>query len=108
LASNLGIVDWAGRGVPDQYLTREWKSTADWSAAQLWDDALDAAIDEYIAAPNPAKQKVASKKIQLRSLEMTPYILAYTSNLIYCARKGVSGFQVNGMGQIIAKNVKLA
>ena len=108
LASNLGIVDWAGRGVPDQYLTREWKSTADWSAAQLWDDVLDAAIDEYIAAPNPAKQKVASKKIQERSLEMTPYILAYTSNLIYCARKGVSGFQVNGMGQIIAKDVKLA
>jgi len=39
---------------------------------------------------------------------MTPYILAYTSNLIYCARKGVSGFAVNGMGQIIARDVKIA
>lgn len=108
LASNLGIVDWAGRGVPDQYLQREWKSTADWSAAQLWDDVLDAAIDEYIAAPNPAKQKIASKKIQERSLEMTPYILAYTSNLIYCARKGVSNFSVNAMGQIIATQTVVA
>ncbi len=108
LASNLGIVDWAGRGVPDQYLQREWKSTADWSAAQLWDDVLDAAIDEYIAAPNPAKQKVASKKIQERSLEMTPYILAYTSNLIYCTRKGVNNFAVNAMGQIIATKTTLA
>ena len=108
LASNLGIVDWAGRGVPDQYLQREWKSTADWSAAQLWDDVLDAAIDEYIAAPSPAKQKIASKKIQERSLEMTPYILAYTSNLIYCTRKGVNNFAVNAMGQIIATKTTLA
>ena len=108
LASNLGIVDWAGRGVPDQYLQREWKSTADWSAAQLWDDVLDAAIDEYIAAPTPAKQKIASKKIQERSLEMTPYILAYTSNLIYCTRKGVNNFAVNAMGQIIATKTTLA
>jgi ABC-type transport system substrate-binding protein len=69
---------------------------------------MDAAIDEYIAAPNPAKQKAASKKVQERALEMTPYILAYTSNLIYCARKGVTGFEVNSMGQIIANNVKLA
>jgi len=108
LASNLGIVDWAGRGVPDQYLQREWKSTGDWSAAQLNDDVLDAAIDEYIAAPNPAKAKIASKKIQVRSLEMTPYILAYTSNLIYVARKGVTGFEVNAMGQIIANKTKMA
>lgn len=108
LASNLGIVDWAGRGVPDQYLQREWKSTADWSAAQLNDDVLDAAIDEYIAAPNPNKAKIASKKIQERSLEMTPYILAYTSNLISVARKGVTGFEVNAMGQIIANNTNIA
>ena len=108
LASNLGIVDWAGRGVPDQYLQREWKSTADWSAAQLWDDVLDAAIDEYIAAPNPNKQRIASKKIQERALEMTPYILAYTSNLIYCTRKGVSNFAVNSMGQIIATQTTVA
>jgi peptide/nickel transport system substrate-binding protein len=108
LASNIGITDWAGRGVPDQYLQREWKSTADWSAAQLNDDVMDAAIDEYIAAPNPAKQKAASKKVQERALEMTPYILAYTSNLIYAARKGVTGYEVNSMGQIIANNVQLA
>ena len=108
LASNLGVVDWAGRGVPDQYLQREWKSTGDWSAAQLNDDVLDAAIDEYIAAPNPTKAKIASKKIQLRSLEMTPYILAYTSNLIYVSRKSVTNFKVNAMGQIIANNTKMA
>ena len=106
--STLGIVDWAGRGVPDQYLQREWKSTGDWSAAQLNDDVLDAAIDEYIAAPNPTKAKIASRKVQLRALEMTPYILAYTSNLIYVSRKGVTGFVVNSMGQIIANNTKMA
>jgi len=108
LASNLGIVDWAGRGVPDQYLLREWRSTADWSAAQIWDDGLDAAIDEYISATTTDAQKVASKKIQEISLDLTPYILAYTSNLVTAARKGLEGVVVNAMGQIDARNAKNA
>ena len=108
LASNLGIVDWAGRGVPDQYLLREWRSTGDWSGAQLWDDNLDAAIDEYISSTNIDDQRVASKKIQEISLDQTPYILAYTSNLVTAGRKGLEGVVVNAMGQIDARNARNA
>lgn len=108
LASNLGIVDWAGRGVPDQYLLREWRSSGDWSGAGLWDDNLDAAIDEYISATTSGAQKVASKKIQEISLDQTPYILAYTSNLVTAGRKGLEGVEVNGMGQIDARNARNA
>jgi peptide/nickel transport system substrate-binding protein len=108
LASNLGIVDWAGRGVPDQYLMREWRSTGDWSGAMLDSRVMDAAIDEYLQALTPAAKKKASKKIQEASLDETPYILAYTSNLITASRKTLTGMVVNGMGQLdarIAKNV---
>ena len=103
LASNLGIVDWAGRGVPDQYLMREWRSTGDWSGAMLDSRVMDAAIDEYLQAITPEAKKVASKKIQEASLDETPYILAYTSNLITAGRKSLTGMLVNGMGQFDAR-----
>jgi peptide/nickel transport system substrate-binding protein len=103
LASNLGIVDWAGRGVPDQYLMREWRSTGDWSGAMLDSRVMDAAIDEYLQALTPEAKKVASKKIQEASLDETPYILAYTSNLITAGRKNLTGMLVNGMGQFDAR-----
>jgi peptide/nickel transport system substrate-binding protein len=106
LASNLGIVDWAGRGVPDQYLMREWRSTGDWSGAMLDSRVMDAAIDEYLQALTPAAKKKASKKIQVASLDETPYILAYTSNLITAGRKSLTGMVVNGMGQIDARTAK--
>ena len=106
LASNLGIVDWAGRGVPDQYLMREWRSTGDWSGAMLDSRVMDAAIDEYLQALTPTAKKKASKKIQLASLDETPYILAYTSNLITAGRKSLAGMVVNGMGQIDARIAK--
>ena len=108
LASNLGIVDWAGRGVPDQYLMREWRSTGDWSGAMLDSRVMDAAIDEYLQAITPEAKKVASKKIQEASLDETPYILAYTSNLITAGRKTLTGMVVNGMGQLDARNAKNA
>ena len=103
LASNLGIVDWAGRGVPDQYLMREWRSTGDWSGAMLDSRVMDAAIDEYLQAITPEGKKVASKKIQEASLDETPYILAYTSNLITASRNSLTGMLVNGMGQFDAR-----
>ena len=108
LASNLGIVDWAGRGVPDQYLMREWRSTGDWSGAMLDSRVMDAAIDEYLTALTPAAKKKASKKIQEASLDETPYILAYTSNLISAGRKNLTGMVVNGMGQFDGRAAKNA
>ena len=53
-------------------------------------------------------QQAASKKIQEISLDLTPYILAYTSNLVTAARKGLEGVIVNAMGQIDARNAKNA
>ena len=108
LASNLGIVDWAGRGVPDQYLMREWRSTGDWSGAMLDSRVMDAAIDEFLTALTPAAKKKASKKIQEASLDETPYILAYTSNLISAGRKNLTGMVVNGMGQFDGRAAKNA
>jgi peptide/nickel transport system substrate-binding protein len=105
LASNLGIVDWAGRGVPDQYLVREWKSTGDWNASHVNSPKLDKAIDSYMAALTPAKQKEASKLVQEASLEATPYLVLYNANVLNVVRKGISNLKVNSIGQIDVTNV---
>jgi peptide/nickel transport system substrate-binding protein len=106
LASNLGIVDWAGRGVPDMYLMREWRSTGDWNASHVNSPKLDKAIDTYMAALTPAKKKEASKLIQEASLDQTPYLVLYNANVLNVVRKGVSNLKVNAIGQIDATNVK--
>jgi ABC-type transport system substrate-binding protein len=67
---------------------------------------MDAAIDEYLQAITPEAKKKASKKIQEVSLDETPYILAYTSNLITAGRKDLKGMVVNGMGQFDARKAK--
>jgi peptide/nickel transport system substrate-binding protein len=106
MASTIGITDWAGRGVPDQYLMREYHSAGDWNDAHIWDDSLDAAISAYLGAMTPAKKKETAKKIAEISLDLTPYILAYTSNAIGVRRKGLTGISANGMGQYNLKGAK--
>jgi peptide/nickel transport system substrate-binding protein len=105
LASSLGITEWAGRGVPDAYLMREWRSTGDWNPSHINSPKLDKAIDTYIKALTPAKKKEASKLIQEASLDLTPYLVLYNANVLNIVRKGVSNLKVNAIGQIDATNV---
>jgi peptide/nickel transport system substrate-binding protein len=106
MASTIGITDWAGRAVPDQYLMREWHSSGDWNDAHIWNDELDAAIMAYLGALSPAKKKETAKKVAEISMDLTPYILAYTANAVGAQRKGLSGVIANGMGQFKLNNAK--
>jgi peptide/nickel transport system substrate-binding protein len=106
LASNLGISDWVGRGVPDQNLMREFRSTGDWSASHINSPKLDAAIDEYMSALTFDKKKAASKKIQEVMLDETPVIIMYNTNLLVAVRKDISNVEVNGISQIDVSKAK--
>jgi len=106
LASNLGISDWVGRGVPDQNLMREFRSTGDWNASHIDSPKLDAAIDEYMSALTFEKKKAASKKIQEVMLDETPVIIVYNTNLLVATRKNISNFKVNGISQIDMSKTK--
>lgn len=106
LASNLGISDWVGRGVPDQNLMREFRSTGDWNASHINSPKLDAAIDEYMSALTFEKKKAASKKIQEVMLDETPVIIVYNTNLLVATRKNLSNLNVNGISQIDMSKAK--
>jgi peptide/nickel transport system substrate-binding protein len=102
LESNFGITDFGHRGAPAEYLTRVFRSNGDWNAAHVKDAKLDAAIDEYNTATTPAKAKVASKKIQEISLDLSAYIIPVFEVRTSAVRKGLKGFYTNGMGQFDA------
>ena len=107
LASSLGISDWVGRGVPDQNLMREFRSTGDWSASHINSPKLDTAIDEYMSALTFKKKKAASKKIQKVMLDETPVIIMYNTNLLVVVNKNINGVKVNGISQLDLTNSKI-
>lgn len=100
LASNLGISDWVGRGVPDVYLSREWRSTGDWNASHLNSPRLDYAIDNYLMAITPKEKRASSKLIQEASLDETPIIIVYNENVLVAYRNNLKNFETNGITQI--------
>ena len=63
---------------------------------------MDAAIDAYNTATSLDDAKVASKKIQELSLDLSAYIIAYFEVRTSAVRKGLTGFYTNGMGQFDA------
>ena len=106
LASNLGITEWSGRGVPDTYLMREFRSTGDWSGSMLDSREMDAAVDSYLQALSPEAKKSASKAIQEACLAETPYLIVATAVNVTASRNTVTGLAINGMLQIDCSKVK--
>lgn len=98
LASEFGIAEWAGRPTPDEYLTREWKSSGDWNPHYLDAPDLDAAVDAWTTALTPAKKKAASSLIQKASLKHTPIIVVYNETRVTVTSNKVKGVEFNQQG----------
>lgn len=98
LASEFGIAEWAGRPTPDEYLTREWKSTGDWNPHYLDAPELDAAVDMWTSALTPAAKKKASSAIQKASLKFTPIIIVYNEIRVSVTSNKVKGVEFNQQG----------
>jgi peptide/nickel transport system substrate-binding protein len=98
LASEFGIAEWAGRPTPDEYLTREWKSTGDWNPHYLDAPDLDAAVDMWTSALTTAKKKAASSAIQKAALKYTPIIVVYNETRVSVTSNKVKGVEFNQQG----------
>jgi len=98
LASEFGIAEWAGRPTPDEYLTREWKSTGDWNPHYLNEPELDAAVDMWTSALTPAAKKKASSAIQKAALKFTPIIIVYNEIRVSVTSNKVKGVEFNQQG----------
>lgn len=107
LDSQMGIEDYAHRGVPNTVLTATLGSTGTFNAAHFKNPEFDRLAAAYIAALDPAAQRAAATLIQRLLLEETPVITAYFYDWLSVTAKRVTGVVPTAMGHLFLAQVRL-
>jgi peptide/nickel transport system substrate-binding protein len=100
LDSEMGIEDYAHRGVPNTILTASLGSRGTFNAAHFKNTEYDALVASYIAALDPATQRAYAGRIQRLLLEETPVITSYFYDWLSVTARNVSGVRPTAMGQL--------
>lgn len=74
-----GIVDWASRAIPSQYLIPVMTSSGVWNSAHYSNPTLDRLIKEFDAETNKAKRQSLANQIATISYDDVPVIVSYWS-----------------------------
>jgi peptide/nickel transport system substrate-binding protein len=100
LDSDMGIEDYAHRGVPNTLLTATLGSGGAFNAAHFRDAGYDRLVATYIAALDPATQRDAAGKIQRLLLDETPVITAYFYDWLSITARTITGVRPTATGQL--------
>jgi peptide/nickel transport system substrate-binding protein len=100
LDSEMGMEDYAHRGVPNTILTASLGSGGTFNAAHFRNAEFDRLVASYIAALDPATQRSYAGRIQKLLLEETPVITAYFYDWLSVTAKRVSGVKPTAMGHL--------
>jgi peptide/nickel transport system substrate-binding protein len=100
LDSDMGIEDYAHRGVPNTILTASFGNRGTFNAAHFKSAEYDRLVASYIAALDPAAQRASAGRIQRLLLEETPVIIAYFYDWLSVTGKQVTGVRPTAMGQL--------
>jgi peptide/nickel transport system substrate-binding protein len=100
LDSDMGIEDYAHRGVPNTLLTATLGAAGAFNAAHFRDAGYDRLVATYIAALDPATQRDAAGKIQRLLLDETPVIIAYFYDWLSITARTITGVRPTATGQL--------
>ncbi len=100
LDSEMGIEDYAHRGVPNIFLTATLSSHGTFNAAHFKNPEYDRLVAGYIAALDPAAQRDAAGRIQRLLLDETPVIAAYFYDWLSVTTKHIRGVRPTAMGHL--------
>jgi peptide/nickel transport system substrate-binding protein len=100
LDSEMGIEDYAHRGVPNIFLTATLGSRGTFNAAHFRNVDYDRLVAGYIAALDPAAQRDAAGRIQRLLLDETPVIAAYFYDWLSVTTKQIHGVHPTAMGHL--------
>lgn len=108
LDSQMGIEDYAHRGVPNTLLSACLGSRGTFNAAHFRNADYDRLVAGYIAALDPAAQRSYAGRIQRLLLEETPVIIAYFYDWLSVTARQVSGVRPTAMGQLDLTQARVA
>jgi peptide/nickel transport system substrate-binding protein len=100
LDSEMGIEDYAHRGVPNIFLTATLGSRGTFNAAHFRNAEYDRLVAGYIAALEPSAQRDAAGRIQRLLLEETPIIAAYFYDWLSVTTRQIRGVRPTAMGHL--------
>jgi peptide/nickel transport system substrate-binding protein len=100
LDSEMGIEDYAHRGVPNIFLSATLGSRGTFNAAHFRNAEYDRLVASYIAALDPGAQRAAAGRIQRLLLDETPIIAAYFYDWLSVTTRQIRGVRPTAMGQL--------
>ena len=100
LDSQMGIEDYAHRGVPNTLLTACLGSRGPLNAAHFKNPEYDDLAASYIAALDLSTQRACAGRIQRLLLEETPVIIAYFYDWLSVTAKYMSGVRPSANGAL--------
>jgi peptide/nickel transport system substrate-binding protein len=107
LDSTFGMEDYAHRGVPNTYLTASLGSRGTFNAAHFKNAGYDALVAGYIAAIDPATQRLKATQIQRLLLDETPIIAAYFYDWLTVTARHISGVRPTAMAQLFLADARV-
>jgi peptide/nickel transport system substrate-binding protein len=100
LDSEMGIEDYAHRGVPNTLLTACLGSRGRFNAAHFNNAEYDRLVASYIAALDAQTRRTYAGRIQRLLLEETPVIIAYFYDWLSVTAKHLTGIRPTATGQL--------
>jgi peptide/nickel transport system substrate-binding protein len=108
LDSEMGIEDYAHRGVPNTLLSATLGSGGTFNAARFRNPDFDRLAAAYVAALDPAAQRDAAGQIQRLLLDETPVITAYFYDWLTITTKNITGVRPTAMSQLFLDQARAA
>ena len=100
LDSEMSLVNYGDRGVPNTFLDAPYTTKGSWNAAHFHNPQYDALEKQYIAAVDLQTQKTIAGKIETLLLEQTPVIIPYWINGLTATKSSVHGVVPNALGAV--------
>ena len=106
LDSELGIEDYAHRGVPNTLLRATLGSDGSFNSAHFRNEGYDRLIADYAAALAPEAQRAAAGRIQRLLLEETPVIYGYFYDWLSITARNLRGTRATACGQLVLQQAE--
>ena len=104
LDSEMSLVDYGDRGVPNVFLEAPLTSGGPWNAAHFRNPTYDKLVKQYVASVDLQTQKALAGRIETLLLDQTPLVIPYWIENLTATTQSVKGVAPNALAAIFLKN----